>query len=162
MDSNFSFTLEEWQSVLKMASLYEMDKVKTFVIDKMEPLLTDFPSLQIHLAKAYKIQKWFAPALYRLAQRAEPLGEEDIRLVESDWLKICALREKLTRCKKCGAGIHSGDFNLMEEIGRVFEIRDSDLPSPGLGREQHCTCSKAKAEAKIGVYRVGPFRHRGL
>ncbi|KAF8341019.1 hypothetical protein F5887DRAFT_977789, partial [Amanita rubescens] len=110
-DSSFSFTLEEWQSVLKLASLYEMAKVKTLAIDKMESLLINLPSLQIHLARTYNIQKWLAPALYRLAQRTKPLGEEDVRLVGlSDSLKICALREKLSRCKKCGAGIHSGDF----------------------------------------------------
>ena len=130
-NSSFSFTLEEWQSVMKLASLYEMAKVKTLVIDKMESLLVNLPSLQIHLARTYNIQKWLAPALYRLAQRTKPLGEEDVRLVGlSDSLKICALREKLSRCKKCGAGIHSGDF--MREIGRAFDIRDFDLLSSAL------------------------------
>ena len=142
--------------MLKMATMYEMVKVKTLVINKMEPLLVNLPSLQIHLAKTYKIQKWLAPALFRLAQRAEPLDEEDVKLVElSDSLKICALREKLTRCKKCRAGIQSGDFNLVKEIGREFGIRNSDL---GSGREQHCTCSRARADSA----QLGPLRVRGL
>ena len=97
-DSNFSFTLEQWHSVLKLASLYEMAEVKTFVIEKMEPLLINLPTLQIHLAKTYNIQKWLAPALYRLTQHVNPLDEEDARLVGvSVSLKISALREKLRR-----------------------------------------------------------------
>ncbi|KAF8331245.1 hypothetical protein F5887DRAFT_1176392 [Amanita rubescens] len=128
-NSNFSLTLEEWQSVLKLASLYDMVDVKTLVIEEMEPLLINLPSLQIHLAKTYNIQKWLAPALYRLTQRAKPLDEEDARLVGlSDSLKICALREKLRRCEKYGAGIRSGGFGL-KEIGHAFDIRDSDLLS---------------------------------
>ncbi|KAF8331242.1 hypothetical protein F5887DRAFT_921869 [Amanita rubescens] len=38
---NPNFTLEEWQSVLKLSSLYDM----------MGPSLTTLPALQIHLAK---------------------------------------------------------------------------------------------------------------
>ncbi|KAF8345182.1 hypothetical protein F5887DRAFT_917466 [Amanita rubescens] len=94
-NSNFSFTLEEWKSVLKLASLYKMAEVKTLVIEKMEPLLINLPSLQIHLAKTYNIQKWPAPALYRLTQRAKPLGEEDVGLVGlSDSLKIWLSEKK--------------------------------------------------------------------
>ncbi|KAF8345183.1 hypothetical protein F5887DRAFT_917467 [Amanita rubescens] len=137
VNPNFSLTLEEWQSVLKLASLYDMVDVKTLVIEKMEPLLINLPSLQIHLAKTYNIQKWLAPALYRLTQRAKPLDEEDARLVGlSDSLKICALREKLRRCEKYGAGIRSGGFGL-KEIGHAFDIRDSDLLSSVLGCEQN-------------------------
>ena len=120
-----------------------MAEVKTLVIDKMEPLLINLPSLQIHFAKTYNIPKWLAPALYRLAQRATPLGEEDVGLVGlPDSLKICALREKLKRCKKCGAGIYSRDIGL-SDIGSAFDIHDSDLPSSVLGFEKNCTCSKA-------------------
>jgi len=148
-DSNFSFTLEEWKSVLKLASLYEMAEVKTLVVEKMEPLLINLPSLQIHLAKTYNIQKWPVPALYRLTQRAKPLGEEDVELVGlSDSLKICALREKIRRCEKCGVRIHSGNFDL-GEIGRAFDIHDSDLPSSVSGCEQNCTCSKLKLKSNL-------------
>ncbi|KAF8669455.1 hypothetical protein AX14_006048 [Amanita brunnescens Koide BX004] len=144
LDSNYSFTLEEWRSVLKLASLYEMTDVKTLAIGKMDPLLTKFPSLQVQLAKTYNIRKWLAPGLFRLAQRAKPLDEEDVKLVGlTDSLKICALREKLRRCEKCsscGAGVHSGGFGL-DKIGHAFHIAGTDLPSIVVGCEQDCTCS---------------------
>ena len=141
--SDYWFTLGEWQSVLKLASRYEMAEVKTLAIAKMEPLLTYFSSLQVQLAKTYNIRKWLAPGLFRLDQRARPLDEEDVRLVGLvDSLKICALREKMRRCEKCsscGEGIHSGGFDLLE-IGRVFGISGSDLPSSVEGGEQNCKC----------------------
>ena len=142
-NSGASFKLDEWQSVLKLASLYEMVAVKTLAIGKMGPLLAAHPSLQVQLAKAYDIRKWLAPGFFRLAQRTKPLDEGDVRLVGlSDSLKICALREKIRRCEKCsacGAGIHSGGFSL-GEIGHAFHISGSDLPSSVAGYEQNCTC----------------------
>jgi hypothetical protein len=139
---DYSFTLEEWHSVLKLASLYEMTEVTTFAIKKMEPLLTTHPSLQIQLANTYNIRQWLALGFFRLAQRPRPLDEEDVIFVGlQDSLKICALREKIRRCNTCGAGIHSpGSFGL-KEIGEAFHITGSDLPSPSVvGLEQNCTC----------------------
>ena len=150
VDSNYSFTLEEWQSVLKLASLYEMTEVTTFAIKKTEPLLTTLPSLQVQLAKAYNIRTWLAPGLFRLTLRPRPLDEEDVSLVElPDSLKICALREKIRRCSSCGAGIHSGSFGLAE-IGHAFHITRSNLPSSVAGCEHNCTCPSVPAPAAAG------------
>ena len=107
-----------------------MAAVKTLAIGKMEPLLAQFPALQVQIAKAYDIRKWLAPGFLRLAQRKVPLDEGDVTLVGlSDSLKICALREKIRRCEKCsacGAGIHSGGFGLAE-ISHAFHITGSVL-----------------------------------
>ena len=118
--------------MLKLASLYEMAEVKTFVIEKMTPLLTKFPSLQIDLAKTYNIRTWLAPGFSRLACRDEPLSEDDVKLVGlTDSLKICALRERKRRCEKCagtcGERMHTGGFTL-EEFGQAFGFSDSELP----------------------------------
>ena len=140
-DHNLEFSLEEWQSVLKLAARYEMAEIRIFVIKKMTPLLADFPSLQIHLARTYNIQSWLGLGLSRLSRRAEPLNEEDVRLVGlSDSLKICALRERKRRCDKCDscrANTHSGGFTK-DELGQEFGIRESDLPP----FNKLCACSK--------------------
>ena len=155
-----SFKLDEWQSVLKLASLYEMAAVKALAIEKMEPLLTITPSLQVQLAKAYDIRKWLAPGFFRLAQRTRPLDEGDVRLVGlSDSLKICALREKIKRCEKCsacGAGIHSGGGFGLAEIGHAFHITGSDLPSSVAGCEQNCTCPSVPGPAGATAVRNRP------
>ncbi|KAK2462922.1 hypothetical protein APHAL10511_005120 [Amanita phalloides] len=138
------FSLEEWQAVLKLSSLYEMAEVKTFAIEKMTPLLTESPSLQIHLAKTYDIRKWLVPGLLGLARRDKALDEEDVNLVGlSDALKICALREGKRRCEtcaSCGRGVPSGGFDL-EDIQRAFGICDAD-PSRSLS-SPICTCPPA-------------------
>ncbi|KAF8632435.1 hypothetical protein AX15_001878 [Amanita polypyramis BW_CC] len=72
-----AFSLKEWQSVLKLAVLYE---IKASAIKKMTPLLTNSPSLQIYFAKAYDIEEWLAPGFFRLAKRARPLDWDDVKL----------------------------------------------------------------------------------
>ena len=135
------FSLKEWDSVLKLALRYEMAEIKMFVVGKMTPLLTDFPSLQIHLARKYNIQSWLGPGLSRLVWRAEPLSQEDVRLVGlSDSLKICAVRERKPRCDMCDSCyeiIHSGGFTE-DELGRVFGI---DLPQ----FDESCECPGMRA-----------------
>ena len=131
-----TFTLEEWQSVLKLTSLYEMAQVKKFAIEKMDLLLITLPALQIHLAKTYDIRQWITPGLLRLARRIEPLDEEDVRLVGlADSMKICALRENAKRCDCCGSRCVG-----LEEIGNKFGIRDLDFRSTVSGCEQPCAC----------------------
>ncbi|KAF8331241.1 hypothetical protein F5887DRAFT_1074552 [Amanita rubescens] len=138
-DTTQTFTLEEWQSVLKLTSLYEMTQVKKFAIKKMDPLLITLPALQIQLARTYDIQEWLAPGFLRLAHRIKPLDEEDARLVGlSDSFKICALRENWKRCDRCGScGVG------LKEIGDTFGFRDSNLPNTVSGCKQTCVCSKS-------------------
>ncbi|KAF8345177.1 hypothetical protein F5887DRAFT_1158971 [Amanita rubescens] len=139
VNPNMTFTLEEWQSVLKLTSLYEMIQVKKFAIEKMNPLLTTLPALQIHLAKTYGIREWLAPGFLRLAHRIKPLDEEDVRLVGlTDSLKICALRENGKRCDMCRSlGVS------LEGIGSTFGIHDLDLPDTVSGCGQTCVCPKS-------------------
>ena len=144
------FSVEEWRSVLKLASLYEMAEVKAFIIKKMTPLLTEFPSLQINLAKIYNIQTWLAPGLSRLACRAEPLSEDDVKLVGlTDSLKICALRETKRRCEKCtgscGERMHSGGFTV-KEFGQAFGFSDSELTPLSV----RCVCPPSPLPIKEG------------
>ncbi|KAF8331248.1 hypothetical protein F5887DRAFT_998559 [Amanita rubescens] len=155
-DHNLEFSLEEWQSVLKLALRYEMAEIKTFVVKKMTPLLTDFPSLQIHLAKAYDIQSWLGPGLSRLVWRAEPLSQEDVRLVGlSDSLKICALRERKPRCDicdSCCANTHSGGFTE-DELGKVFGIDPPQF-------DESCKCPKRAVQVSRRVSEtVKKLRH---
>ena len=138
-DHDLKFSVEEWRSVLKLASLYEMDEVKAFVIGKMTPLLTEFPSLQIHLAKMYDIRTWLGLGLSRLASRAEPISEDDAKLIGlADSLKICALRERQRRCENCnscGENMHSGGFDL-RHLRQAFGFSDFELPP----LYKHCVC----------------------
>ncbi|KAF8331243.1 hypothetical protein F5887DRAFT_218845 [Amanita rubescens] len=153
VNPSMNFTLKEWQSVLKLTSLYEMTQVKKFAIEKMNTLLITLPALQIHLAKTYDIREWLAPGFLRLAHRIKPLDEEDAGLVGlSDSFKICALREKGKRCDRCGScGVG------LKEIGDTFGIRDSDLPGVTVsGCTETCVCLESpelEARSDIWTYR---------
>ncbi|KAF8632432.1 hypothetical protein AX15_001876 [Amanita polypyramis BW_CC] len=129
-DLESSFSLEEWRSVLKLAALYEMDKIKAFAVKKMTPLLTGSPSLQIHLAKVYDIKEWLAPGLVRLVNHVRPLDEEDVKLIGlSDALKVCSLRDKITRCEACRSGGRRKHSCMpgMGEVCEIFEISGSGV-----------------------------------
>ena len=119
-----------------------MTEVQVFVIKKMTPLLTEFPSLQINLAKTYNIRTWLVAGLSRLAWRAEPLSVDDVKLVGlTNSVTICALRERKRRCEtctgSCGERMHTGGFTL-EEFGEAFGFSDSELPS----LYEHCVCPR--------------------
>ncbi|KAF8629311.1 hypothetical protein AX15_003515 [Amanita polypyramis BW_CC] len=87
-------SLEDWQSVLKLATLYEMAEVKALAIEHMTPLLEKSPSLQIRLAKAHNVQEWLASGFYKLVRRKTPLDEYDIQLLGlTDALKVMSIRE---------------------------------------------------------------------
>ncbi|KAF8632455.1 hypothetical protein AX15_001888 [Amanita polypyramis BW_CC] len=138
--SNLAFSLEEWESVLKLSTLYEMAKVKAFSVEKMTPLLIESPTRQIYLSKTYDIKEWLALGVVRLANRTRPIDEEDVKIVGiSDALKVCALREKRVQCGTCKARKNWG-FE-MKEVGEMFGICDTDLPSVVEGCEKCCNCS---------------------
>ena len=73
-----------------------MEEIKDFAVENMAPLLgSKSPSLQIHLAKAYDVQKWLEPGFTRLVERSEAIDEEDVRLIGlAEALKACRLREE--------------------------------------------------------------------
>ncbi|KAF8632111.1 hypothetical protein AX15_002042 [Amanita polypyramis BW_CC] len=87
-------SLEDWQAVLKLATLYEMTEAKALAIEHMSPLLEKSPSLQIHLAKVHNVQEWLTPGFYELVRRKNPLDENDVQLIGlTDALKVMSVRE---------------------------------------------------------------------
>ncbi|KAF8632457.1 hypothetical protein AX15_001888 [Amanita polypyramis BW_CC] len=136
----FDACIPQWESVLKLSTLYEMAKVKAFSVEKMTPLLIESPTRQIYLSKTYDIKEWLALGVVRLANRTRPIDEEDVKIVGiSDALKVCALREKRVQCGTCKARKNWG-FE-MKEVGEMFGICDTDLPSVVEGCEKCCNCS---------------------
>ncbi len=131
-----------------------MAEVKDFVIEKVEPLITGHPSLQIHLSKTYDIPKWFAPGLLKLVTRIKPLDEEDVRLVGlPDSLKVCALREKLRRCEECtlcGAMIPSDNLCL----GGIRDIA-FDIPHSDLARLARACCACSEMRPRLFDFKFG-------
>ncbi|PFH47377.1 hypothetical protein AMATHDRAFT_6818 [Amanita thiersii Skay4041] len=96
--TTFSFTLEEWTSIFKLATIYDMEAIRNLAIKSMQPQLANHPSLKVHLAKHYDVKDWLVPGLVKLVQRKRPLDEDDVQLIGlTDALKVAALREDCRR-----------------------------------------------------------------
>lgn len=111
-DPENTLTLDEWVSVLHMSDRFICERVRHCAIVKLAPLIEENPSFKYHLAKRYDIVDWKLPALNMLAQRAKPMGMDDVKLLGEDTvLMIAAMRER---------GIHEG-FSERGEVCLNFE-----------------------------------------
>ncbi|KAK2462928.1 hypothetical protein APHAL10511_005126 [Amanita phalloides] len=77
----FHFSIEEWEVILKLATFYDMTKVRTFVIEVMTPLLKRQPALQVQLSKAHSVSSWLEQGLLTLVKREETLSAHDIEVI---------------------------------------------------------------------------------
>lgn len=86
--------IEEWLSVLKLADVYDMAKIRQKAINELVPLLSSDPALRVFLAVQYDIPGWLDPAVMELARRPEPLGMADYTVLGVDTIvKMGRVRE---------------------------------------------------------------------
>jgi hypothetical protein len=86
-------TWQEWTSVLKLATMWQMDKFRELAITSMSNLQVD-PIDKIVIATDYHISEWLLPALNQLAQREAPINVSDVGRLGLDCaLKIAEVRE---------------------------------------------------------------------
>ncbi|THV06157.1 hypothetical protein K435DRAFT_743906 [Dendrothele bispora CBS 962.96] len=87
-------TTEEWLSILKLATLWDMPKIRERAIMHMAPLLSQDPVQKIEIAREYDIDDWMLPALNQLVQRDQPLTvDEGERLGMEYTTKLASIRE---------------------------------------------------------------------
>ncbi|KIJ63369.1 hypothetical protein HYDPIDRAFT_65515, partial [Hydnomerulius pinastri MD-312] len=86
--------LEEWSSVLKLATLWEFEGIRRAAIGAL-PKCPITPVDKLVLAREYNIKEWLLPAINELVQRPNPIGVEDVARLGLDFaLKILAVREQ--------------------------------------------------------------------
>ncbi|KAK7472353.1 hypothetical protein VKT23_000470 [Stygiomarasmius scandens] len=86
-------SLDEWISILKLATLWDMPRIRERAIRHMAPIMTD-PVQKIEIAREYDIDDWMLPALNQLVQRDHALTmEEGERLGMEYTLKLASIRE---------------------------------------------------------------------
>ncbi|KAM6502891.1 hypothetical protein JOM56_002868 [Amanita muscaria] len=133
------FSLDEWKSVLKLASLYEMTEVKDFAVDCMTPLLDiGSPSMQIHLAQVHDVPKWLQPAKARLVARSNPISENDVTLIGIALaLEVCALRENALRENALRGNTFTISSSLSQLLVEGLDEEKCELaPAPHPGRKK--------------------------
>jgi hypothetical protein len=112
-------------SVLKLATAWNFRDIRKTATRRLQHYAKDDPILRLIVSKQFKVLKWLVPAINALAQRAEPLGREDIHRLEllGDLpsvvldlvLKIASVRERFTGFQK----YHHDAFDNMRAVGKV-------------------------------------------
>jgi hypothetical protein len=86
-------TLDEWTSVLHLASKWGFESIRTLALRKLLPLAS--PVDKIVLGRKYGFDDWLTPAFVAVCARAEPLSLEEAKRMDSeDVACIYQAREK--------------------------------------------------------------------
>ncbi|KAH6908548.1 hypothetical protein BKA70DRAFT_1280152 [Coprinopsis sp. MPI-PUGE-AT-0042] len=109
---------QEWLSVLKLATIWQMDKVRTIAIDRLSPLDLS-PIEKIRYAREYHVSAWFKEGIltiannfgqYEMEELGNALGWKTTALILSirdkakPHLKISQW-EEWTKCWECSCGL---------------------------------------------------------
>jgi hypothetical protein len=109
-----------------------MEAVRTTAVEELEKYGEDDPILRISVAKKFNIPSWYVPAINKLAQRPEPLDDNDAerllvlgthRGVLRFALRLGQVRESLHSSRE-----RQSTHNFSIKIGEVFQcLEDTSL-----------------------------------
>lgn len=89
-------TVEEWVSILKLASCWDFASIKQLAIDQMAPITSCID--MITLGRRFNIAWWFSEGFTKLCSREEPLSDaEAARIGAHDTARIFRQREEIFR-----------------------------------------------------------------
>ncbi|VDC02470.1 unnamed protein product [Peniophora sp. CBMAI 1063] len=89
---------EDWASVLRLASLWSVDDMRSLAISQLDAVAA--PLYKLVLARALDVPQWIEPAFDALARRQMPLSvEEASALTMEDVLHISAKRESILKAQ---------------------------------------------------------------
>ncbi|KAI0720044.1 hypothetical protein C8T65DRAFT_24056 [Cerioporus squamosus] len=98
-------TLEDWISVLALATKYDFEAHRTLAIERLSRLGS--PTDRIVLARDYDIPRWLEEAYYLLCIREEALTlEEGDRLGMQDVIALAELRQRIRAHVPWGYALH--------------------------------------------------------
>ncbi|VDC03783.1 unnamed protein product [Peniophora sp. CBMAI 1063] len=85
-------TSEAWESVLRLATRWKFDNIRSLAILKLDPLAP--PIQQLVMARAFDVPKWLQPSLVALCMRSSPLTVSECKqLSPEDIVSIMSTRE---------------------------------------------------------------------
>ncbi|TFK74666.1 hypothetical protein BDN72DRAFT_671661 [Pluteus cervinus] len=90
---------DEWVSVLKLATMWEINSLRNLAIMELEDLTKKKdPAFRLMLSRRYKVHQWFIPAASELVRRAAPIDYGEAEEIGFDVaLKLAAIRERFLR-----------------------------------------------------------------
>ncbi|KZV62172.1 hypothetical protein PENSPDRAFT_555171, partial [Peniophora sp. CONT] len=85
-------TYTEWESVLRLSTLWNFDSIRALAIDNIEPLAS--PLQKLVLGRSFDVPQWVQPALVSICMRKDPLTLAEGNLLSmADVIAIAAARE---------------------------------------------------------------------
>ncbi|KAJ3929324.1 MAG: hypothetical protein NXY57DRAFT_900316 [Lentinula lateritia] len=131
------FTLDEWVSILKLATKWDMSTARTCAIEKIAEH-DGIPAKKIRLARDYRVPRYFIPSLVQLIGRSNPLTADDYKDIGVECaLKVVSLRERyydpnhnagMFRQQRVASDISSPTNNswngIVSEIHKTFTDQD--------------------------------------
>ncbi|KAJ3767241.1 hypothetical protein FB446DRAFT_793371 [Lentinula raphanica] len=91
-----SLSFSEWTSVLNLADMWCMDRIREHAIKTMNKTEGVDPVEKLVVARTYRVDAWLSPSLDAIIRRSQDWTEHDVeRLGLSTVLKLVALRDRL-------------------------------------------------------------------
>ncbi|KIK63706.1 hypothetical protein GYMLUDRAFT_40771 [Collybiopsis luxurians FD-317 M1] len=89
-------TFSEWTSVLKLADMWCMDKVKNHAISTMNGLPNIDPVDKVVIARKFDIRSWLTPSFNEILRRPQSFTKTDLeRLGDTTFFLLLQFRERL-------------------------------------------------------------------
>jgi hypothetical protein len=114
---NQPLTQDEWVSVLKLATMWELADIRARAITKLAQRGRHDPIFWVALAYQFDVKEWLVPAVNALARR-------DVPFEETDFARLRVL------------GDAEAVFAFVLKVGKV---RDSFKPQPARPAKPNCT-----------------------
>jgi len=124
-----SLSSQEWETVLKLANQWQFDTVRATAIRALQPIISNLsPQEAIVKGRQYDVVKWLFDGVLIMARRAEPIREEDVKVIGiHDALKIAHVREEMANILKTRGGwVEWRDRSAVDfgpTILRIFELK---------------------------------------
>ncbi|KAH6908532.1 hypothetical protein BKA70DRAFT_1280105 [Coprinopsis sp. MPI-PUGE-AT-0042] len=90
-----SLSKEEWEGVLKLSTVWEMDKIRTMAVERLSSMQLG-PLEKIKLAKDYRVPLWLSEGIETLAAEFEKHSIDDISLTLG-WEKAARFANVIAR-----------------------------------------------------------------
>jgi hypothetical protein len=113
-------TLQEWTSILRLASKWGFGSIRSLAVHSVLPLAS--PVDKIALARTYGFDDWLLDAFVALCERPEPLSDDEAeRMIKSDIAKIARAREAARVLGACPSTTVA-----KAAVAQAFELADSN------------------------------------
>ncbi|KAG8996845.1 hypothetical protein FRB94_008005 [Tulasnella sp. JGI-2019a] len=121
-----ALTITQWREALALATLWNLDAARNFIIDRITRHFPDHLADRINMADDFDVTRWLYPAYERICTRSTPPTEEEVTALGSKRLvallkirEAChQLESQKTTPMRCG--VCRTTFNIRETPDSVY------------------------------------------